>query len=73
MNEYDVWVERINPCGGVTHAVKELIEVETDDPKKYAEEHSPFPIMTEGKTPAGDLVITTGDSKGYMVRYTFMG
>ena len=53
MNEYEVLIETINPCGGEAHANKEFKEIEAD------------------KNAAGDTVITTGDGKGTLVRYTF--
>ena len=30
-----------------------------------------WPILDSGKNASGDVVITTGDGKGNMVRYTF--
>ena len=48
MNEYEVLIETINPCGGEAHANKEFKEIEAESP-----------------------VITTGDGKGTLVRYTF--
>ena len=34
MNEYEVFIEDINSCGGEQYAKKELIEVEADSPEK---------------------------------------
>ena len=69
--EYEVLVEEINPCGGAMHAIKSFIDVETDNPEGYIRENGRFPIMDIGHNAAGDLVIATGDGKGYMIRYTF--
>lgn len=69
--EYEVLVEEINPCGGAQHSVKSFMDVETDDPEGYVRENARFPIMDVGRNTVGDLVITTGDGKGYMTRYTF--
>ncbi len=71
MNEYEVFIEDINSCGGEQHAKKELIEAEADSPKAYVEENGRFPIMDISQNANGDTVITTGDGKGNFVRYTF--
>lgn len=71
MNEYEVFVEDINSCGGEQHAKKELIEVEADSPEAYVREHGRFPIIDISKNAAGDTVIITGDGHGNFLRYTF--
>lgn len=71
MHEYELLIETMNPCGGETHASKEFLEVEAESPLAYVREHSPYPLISEGRTPAGDTVLTTGDAKGYLIRYTF--
>lgn len=71
MNEYEVFVEDINSCGGEQHAKKELIEVEADSPEAYVREHGRFPIIDISKNAAGDTVIITGDGHGNLLRYTF--
>ncbi|MCI5700959.1 MAG: hypothetical protein MR308_11375 [Lachnospiraceae bacterium] len=71
MHEYEVFVEEINPCGGENHRKKELIEVEADSPEAYVKAKGRFPIMDTAVNDDGSIVITTGDGKGYMVRYTF--
>lgn len=71
MNEYEVFVEDINSCGGEQHAKKELIEVEAESPESYVEENGRFPILDITKKANGDTVITTGDGKGNFLRYTF--
>ena len=35
MNEYEVIIEEITPCGGETYARKEIIEVEAESPEAY--------------------------------------
>ena len=35
MQEYEVLIETINPCGGEAHANKEFREIETDSPEAY--------------------------------------
>ena len=71
MNEYEVFVEDINSCGGEQHAKKELIEVEAESPESYVKENGRFPILDITKKTNGDTVITTGDGKGNFLRYTF--
>lgn len=71
MNEYEVFVENINPCGGSQYAKKQLIEVEAESPEAYVREQGRFPIMDIVENQNGDTVITTGDGKGNFVKYTF--
>lgn len=71
MNEYEVFVEDINPCGGSQYAKKELMEVEAESPEKYVEENGRFPIIDISKNENGDTVITTGDGNGSFVKYSF--
>ena len=71
MNEYEVFIEEINPCGGESHSKKELIEVEAESPEAYVKENGRFPIIETTVNPNGDVVITTGDGNGYFIKYTF--
>lgn len=71
MNEYEVFIEDINPCGGSQHAKKELIEVEAESPEAYVKENGRFPIIDITVNSDGDTVITTGDGSGNLVKYTF--
>lgn len=71
MNEYEVFIEDINPCGGASHAKKELIEVEAESPEAYVKENGRFPILDITVNENGDTVITTGDGKGSFVKYSF--
>ena len=71
MNEYEVLIETINPCGGEAHANKEFKEIEAESPEAYVLAQKRFPILDSGKNASGDTVITTGDGKGSMIRYTF--
>lgn len=73
MTEYEVFVETMNPCGGARHAKKEFIEIETESPEAYVKAHGQYPIREMSKNAAGDVVITTGNDSGYIVRYTFTG
>ena len=71
MNEYEVFIEDINPCGGSQHAKKELIEVEAESPEDYVKKNSRFPIIDITQNADGDTVITTGDGMGNFLKYTF--
>lgn len=72
MTQYEVLQQDINPCGGERNALTRLYDVETDDPTAYVRENGQFPISDTGKNADGDLVITTADGKGNLVRYIFM-
>lgn len=49
MQEYEVLIETINPCGGEAHANKEFREIETDSPEAYVREQGRYPILDSGK------------------------
>lgn len=69
--EYEVAVEEMTPCGGSKHAIRSFMEVETDDPVGFVRENGRFPILEVGQNADGDTVVTTGDEKGYRIRYVF--
>lgn len=71
MTEYEVCTEYINPCGGSEYAIREIFEVETDDPVEYVRKEGRFPIKEVTTDQNGDLLIITGDTTGYFIRYTF--
>lgn len=71
MNEYEVYIEDINPCGGSKYAKKEIIEVEAASPEAYVKANGRFPILEITTNASRDVVITTGDGKGNILRYTF--
>ena len=71
MNEYEICIESMNPCGGSKHAIREIIEAECESPEAYVQAHGRLPVMDTLKNADGDIVIVTGDSKGYIIRYTF--
>lgn len=73
MAEFEVFVEDINPCGGEKHARKKFLEVEAESPESYVRENGRLPIVSVAKNQDGDLVITTADTHGNTVRYTFTG
>ena len=71
MNEYEVFIEDINSCGGEHYAKKELIEVEAESPEVFVKENGRFPIIGISKNSNGDTVIITGDGNGNFMKYTF--
>ena len=71
MNEYEVFIEDVNPCGGSQYAKKEIIEVEAESPESYVKENGRIPIIDITENADGDTVITTGDGNGNFVKYTF--
>ncbi len=71
MNEYEILIEDINPCGGEKYGKKEIVEAEAENPEAYVKAHGRFPILDISTNGDGDCVITTGDGSGNIVRYTF--
>ena len=71
MYEYELLIETINPCGGEAHSNREFKEIEAESPEAYVRAQGRYPILDTGRNAAGDVVITTGDGKGVMIRYTF--
>lgn len=71
MNEYEVFVEDINSCGGEKYAQKEILEVEADSPESYVQATGRFPVLDISHNANGDTVILTGDGNGNFVKYTF--
>ena len=71
MNEYEVIIEEINPCGGERYANKQIIEIEAESPDAYIAENGRYPVMERIEMANGDVRIITGNGKGNVVRYTF--
>lgn len=71
MNEYEVFIEDINACGGEQYAKKELIEIEAESPEAYVTANGRFPILEITQNAEGDTVILTGDGNGNFLKYTF--
>lgn len=71
MNEYEILIETINPCGGEAHAKREIIEAEAESPEAYVKSKAPYPVIDRVLTSDGDTLIITGDGSGSMIRYTF--
>lgn len=71
MNEYEVFIEDMNPCGGSQYAKKDIIEVEAESPEAYVRENGRLPITGITQNANGDTVIVTSDGNGYIIKYTF--
>ena len=71
MNEYEVFVEEMTPCGGEKYAKKQFVEIEADSPEAYVKANARFPIMDIIKKTGGVTVIVTGDGIGNIIRYSF--
>lgn len=71
MHEYEVATEEMTPCGGSKYAKREILEVEAESPEAYVRQHGKWPILDIGHNADGDVVITTGDCAGNLLRYTF--
>ena len=71
MNEYEVIIEEINPCGGEKYANKQIIEIEAESPDSYVAQNGKFPVIDKTEMSNGDVIIVTGDGSGNMIRYTF--
>ena len=71
MNEYEVIIEEITPCGGETYARKEIIEVEAESPEAYVRMYARYPIREITEQSDGSVCITAGNDAGYITRYTF--
>ena len=71
MAEYELVREIKNLCPNNQMRDVFFEEVETDDPVEYIRKEGRFPIMEVTRDANGDLLIITGDTKGYFIRYTF--
>ena len=73
MNEYEVLIETINPCGGEAHSKKEFKDIAAESPEAYVRAEGRWPILDSGKNASGDVVITTGEgfSHGQRVEKVF--
>ena len=71
MREYEVAIESMTPCGGSRHAIREFQEILTDDPVEYVRQNGRYPILEITRDDKGDVLIITGDTKGYRIHYTF--
>ena len=71
MQEYEVFIEEINPCGGSAHAKKSILEVAAESPEAYVRSNGRFPILDVIEKSDGSTDIITGDGAGNFIRYSF--
>jgi len=71
MNEYEVIIESMNPCGGSEYANREIMEIEAKSPLSYVEANKRLPITDVSEKENGEVVIITANEAGYIVKYTF--
>ena len=71
MQEYEVLIETINPCGVRRMRTRSSGRSRPTARRLMSANRGRYPILDSGKNAAGDTVITTGDGKGVMIRYTF--
>ena len=71
MNEYEICIETINPCGGSQYAIREFVEAECESPEAYVKANGRLPILEITHKNNGSTVILTGDGYGNFLRYTF--
>lgn len=71
MQEYELIVEEINPCGGEKHARKSILEIEAESPIAYVKANGHYPVTDTVENADGSVLIITGNGKGNILRYTF--
>ena len=49
MNEYELLIETINPCGGEAHSKKEFLEITAASPEEYVARNGRYPVLDSGK------------------------
>ena len=72
MKEYEVCTEYINPCGGAEYAIREIFEVETDDPVEYVRkflEKSQVELSVDEK--AGGAITVYAVAAGMTQKFIF--
>ena len=64
MNEYEILIETVNPCGGDRHAKREIIEAECESPEAYVEANAPLSGHGHHQDPGGGYPDYYGGRKG---------
>ena len=71
MAEYELFIEKIRPCGNDRDGEKSVVEINIECPDEYVRENSSFPVIEKTIAENGDMRIVTGDRRGNIVSYTF--
>ena len=71
MAEYELFIEKIRPCGKTKDSDKQVVEINIECPDEYVRQNSSFPVIEKTIAENGDVSIVTGDSRGNIVNYTF--
>lgn len=68
---YEVTIEDMTPCGGEKYAIRQILEVEAENPMQYVMEHKRFPNVNVLREDKEEMVIQASNPVGYKTRYTF--
>ncbi len=71
MAEYELFIEKIRPCGNDRDSEKQVVEINIDCPDEYVYQNSSFPVIEKTVADNGDVRIVTGDNRGNVISYTF--
>lgn len=71
MAEYELFIEKIRPCGKDRDSQKSIVEIDIECPDEYVRQNNSFPVIEKTSNDNGDLCITAGDQRGNVVKYTF--
>ena len=69
MTEYELFVEKIRPCGKTKDSEKHVVEINIECPDEYVRQNSSFPVIEKTVADNGDTRIVTGDRRGNIVNY----
>ena len=71
MTEYELFIEKIRPCGNDRDSEKSVVQIDIKCPDEYVRQNSSFPVIEKTVCENGDIRYVTGDGKGNIVKYTF--
>ena len=57
MNEYEVLIETVNPCGGEAHASKDFLEIEAESPDAYVAANSRYDELVAADVRLGGVFV----------------
>ena len=70
LRSYEIIVERVTPCGGTKHAIREILDADAVSPEAYVRENGRFPVL-EIHEAEDQTTILTGNSAGYRDTFLF--